>query len=96
MLIDLKTICGYCLNIRGVSGSYPFGEGALVIKVLVKMFALGIEDSNPLVIKLKCDPEDAQALRIQHKSITPAYHMNKTIGLVFTWMAACYQNWSVN
>lgn len=77
MLTDLETVYSYCLDKKGTSGSYPFGEGALVIKVLDKMFALIVEDANPLVIKLKCDPEDAQALRAQQKAITPAYHMNK-------------------
>ena len=77
MLTDIKTIYTYCLDKKGTSASYPFGEGALVIKVLDKMFALIAEEAEPLVIKLKCDPEDAQALRTQHKAITPAYHMNK-------------------
>ena len=78
MIADLETIYKYCLEKKGTSGSYPFGEGALVVKVLDKIFVLIVEAANPLVIKLKCDPEDAQALRAQHKAITGAYHMNKT------------------
>lgn len=41
------------------------------------MFALIAEKETPLRISLKCDPEDAQALRAQYPAITGAYHMNK-------------------
>ncbi len=49
----------------------------LVYKVIDKMFAMITEETDPLVLKLKCDPEDSEALRAQHQAITPAYHMNK-------------------
>jgi predicted DNA-binding protein (MmcQ/YjbR family) len=74
---DFESIYTYCLKKRGSSASYPFGEGALVFKVLNRMFALIAEEENPLRISLKCDPEDAQALRAQYPAITGAYHMNK-------------------
>ena len=77
MKTDLESIYAFCLNKRGSSPTYPFGEGALVFKVLDKMFALIAENETPLRISLKCDPEDAQALRAQYPSITGAYHMNK-------------------
>ncbi|MGD8456538.1 MAG: MmcQ/YjbR family DNA-binding protein [Anaerolineales bacterium] len=77
MKTDLESIYTYCLQKRGSSASYPFGEGALVFKVLDKMFALIAEGETPLRISLKCDPEDAQALRAQYPAITGAYHMNK-------------------
>ena len=35
------------------------------------------EDTQPLRINLKCDPEDAQALRAQYEAIIPGYHQNK-------------------
>lgn len=41
------------------------------------MFALISEDEIPLRMNLKCDPDDAQALRAQHSAIIPGYHMNK-------------------
>jgi predicted DNA-binding protein (MmcQ/YjbR family) len=75
--VDFESIYAYCLKKRGSSASYPFGEGALVFKVLDRMFALVAEDETPLRISLKCDPEDAQALRAQYPAITGAYHMNK-------------------
>jgi len=42
-----------------------------------KMFALISETSEPLQINLKCDPDDALALRAEHPAIIPAWHMNK-------------------
>ncbi len=73
-----KAIRTYILAKPGASGSYPFGEGALVFKVANKMFALIGEDESPGTINLKCDPDEALALRSAHpKSITPGYHMDK-------------------
>lgn len=57
--------------------SLPFGPDALVYKVLGKMFALVGENSNPLSISLKCDPDDALALRDQYTAVQPGYHLNK-------------------
>jgi predicted DNA-binding protein (MmcQ/YjbR family) len=75
--ITLEAMKAYCLNKLGSSAGYPFGEGTLVIKVLDRMFALISEDEDPLRINLKCDPDDALALRQQYKAIIPGYHMNK-------------------
>ncbi|MGD2027201.1 MAG: MmcQ/YjbR family DNA-binding protein [Anaerolineales bacterium] len=61
----------------GASAGYPFGEGTLVFKVLDKMFGLVSEDQVPLRLNLKCDPDDALALREQFDAIIPGYHMNK-------------------
>lgn len=74
---NLDDIKAYCLSKPGSSGSYPFGEGTLVFKVLDRMFGLVSEDETPLRINLKCDPEDALALRAQYSAIIPGYHMNK-------------------
>ncbi|HKJ26533.1 MAG TPA: MmcQ/YjbR family DNA-binding protein [Anaerolineales bacterium] len=73
----LEALTKYCLAKPGTTASYPFGEGALVFKVLDKMFALIGEDTDPLRMNLKCDPEDAQALRTQYEAIIPGYHQNK-------------------
>ena len=77
MKTEIQSIHKYCLKKKGTSESYPFGEGVLVYKVLDKMFALITEETDPLVLKLKCDPEDSEALRTQYQAITPADHMNK-------------------
>lgn len=73
-----KALLKHLLGLPGSEGSYPFGPGALVFKVANKMFALVAEDERPLTMNLKCDPDEALALRAAHKaSITPGYHMNK-------------------
>ena len=41
------------------------------------MFGLIGEDAVPLQINLKCDPDDALALRVEYQAIIPGYHMNK-------------------
>ena len=74
---DYNSLNAYCLAKPGATAGYPFGEGTLVLKVMSKMFALISEDTDPLRMNLKCDPDDAQALRAQHPAIIPGYHMNK-------------------
>ena len=56
---------------------FPFDDITPVFKVMNKMFALISIDSDPLRMNLKCDPDEAQALRSLHKAIIPGYHMNK-------------------
>lgn len=73
----LETLTDYMLAKPGTTFSYPFGEGTRVFKVLDKMYALISEDIQPLRFNLKCDPEDAQALRAQYDAIIPGYHQNK-------------------
>lgn len=67
----------YLLAKPGAEAGYPFGPGTLVFKVGGKMFALLGEDSRPWTINLKCDPDDALALRAAYPTIAPGYHMNK-------------------
>ena len=76
-VFDLNTLKAYCLAKPGSSAGYPFGEGALVFKVLDRMFCLISEDETPLRLNLKCDPDDALALRNQYEAVLPGYHMNK-------------------
>jgi predicted DNA-binding protein (MmcQ/YjbR family) len=76
-LQSLKGVTDYLGAKPGASSSYPFGPGALVFKVGNKMFALLADDESPLVLNLKCDPDEALALRAAHGGITGAYHMNK-------------------
>lgn len=42
------------------------------------MFALIPLDENELSINLKCEPEQAVALREKYAAVKPGYHMNKT------------------
>jgi predicted DNA-binding protein (MmcQ/YjbR family) len=74
---DYAALRSYMLDKPSTIASYPFGEGTLVFKVVGKMFALIAEDADPLRINLKCDPDDALALRAKYAAIIPGYHMNK-------------------
>lgn len=68
---------GYLLNKPEASESYPFGPDVAVYKVSQKMFAtLSHHDGMPCM-NLKCDPDEAFALRDVFDAVKPGYHMNK-------------------
>ncbi|MCA1703066.1 MAG: MmcQ/YjbR family DNA-binding protein [Actinobacteria bacterium] len=75
--MDLKALRKYCLSKAGAVDEHPFGPGALVIKVGGKMFAIIGEDSSPLTVSLKCEPEVASMLRKAHRAVAPGYHLSK-------------------
>lgn len=62
---------------------FPFGEGTSVYKVGDKVtndgkiFAIIADDSKPLRVSLKCDPQLARTLRDKYESVMPGYHLNK-------------------
>ncbi len=56
---------------------FPFGPQAAIIKVKSKMFALLSKDGELARINLKCDPDEALALRDIFEAVIPGYHMNK-------------------
>lgn len=74
--MDIETIRGYCLNRKGTTEGFPFGEDILVFKVMGKMVAC-ICLERPELITLKCDPEYAIELRDRYDGIEEAYHFNK-------------------
>jgi predicted DNA-binding protein (MmcQ/YjbR family) len=73
----------YFLSFPNTWLDYPFGEGTSVYKVGEKdsgdskMFAIMQDDSNPLRVSLKCDPQLAELLREKYESVVPGYHLNK-------------------
>lgn len=79
-----KEIEEYLLSMPGAWLDYPFGEGTSVYKVGhkdvdgdEKMFALIADDSKPLRVSLKCDPQLALLLREKYETVVPGYHLNK-------------------
>ncbi|MGK0357737.1 MAG: putative DNA-binding protein (MmcQ/YjbR family) [Bradymonadia bacterium] len=72
-------------NLLGQPGcvpEFPFGPEAEVFKVKGKMFALmpvsaPSGDVRAPSVTLKCDPDQAIALRARYPAITPGYHMSK-------------------
>jgi predicted DNA-binding protein (MmcQ/YjbR family) len=56
---------------------YPFGPETSIFKIRGKMFATFGEYLGKPAMNLKCDPEQALALRDVFESVIPGYHMNK-------------------
>jgi predicted DNA-binding protein (MmcQ/YjbR family) len=75
--MDLPEAIDLCLSLPGAEETTPFGPDVLVFKVGGKVFALTDPGDFPPRMNLKCDPARAVALREEHVSITPGYHMNK-------------------
>ena len=65
------------LSYKKASLDFPFDDITAVFKIMDKMFALVSMETNPLRMNLKCDPDEAQALRSFYKAIVPGFHMNK-------------------
>ena len=66
----------YCLSFPYTEETTPFDETTLVLKVGGKIFAAAdMEHFDAFVVK--CDPDEAVALRDAHPEITEAYHWNK-------------------
>jgi len=78
-----KELEAYFLSFDNAWLDFPFGEGTSVYKVgdrqagEGKMFALIQDDSSPLRVSLKCDPQLAENLREKYETILPGYHLNK-------------------
>lgn len=79
-----KDIEKYLLSFPGAWLDYPFDEGTAVYKIghkdageEEKMFALIAEESKPLRVSLKCDPQLAEVLREKYETVVPGYHLSK-------------------
>jgi predicted DNA-binding protein (MmcQ/YjbR family) len=87
--MDHSTIEEYLLSKPNAFLDYPFGEHIGVYKVPTgkelgdgkgqetKMFAIVGEESVPLQISLKCDPQLAEVLREKYETVLPGYHLSK-------------------
>jgi predicted DNA-binding protein (MmcQ/YjbR family) len=75
--MNIESFREFCLSLKGVTESTPFGDNTLVLKVMDKMFALADIDKFD-GINVKCDPEKAIELREKYNCIKAGYHMNKT------------------
>ncbi len=75
--LNARQTKAYLLSRPDAWEDYPFGPDVAVMKIRKKMFAtLGYED-DVARINLKCDPEEAMALRDIFDAVVPGYHMNK-------------------
>ena len=72
-----KQAQAYLLSKPEAIEDFPFGPEVYVYKISRKMFAtLGFDDEVARM-NLKCDPEEALALRDIFDAVLPGYHMNK-------------------
>ena len=75
---DLET---FLLSLPGAWLDYPFGESPAVYRVghndtpgqREKMFALIAEDSQPLRVSLKCDPQLSLHLQQKYETVLGEY-----------------------
>jgi len=78
-----KELEEYLLSFPNTWLDFPFGEETLVYKIghketgEGKMFALIQNNSKPLRLSLKCDPQLAEVLREKYETVIPGYHLNK-------------------
>lgn len=75
--MNIEELRDYCISLKGVEETLPFGPETLVFKVMGKVFLLTGLDSKPLQFNVKCDPEKAIELRSHYSCVLPGYHMNK-------------------
>lgn len=75
--MDFISAQKYLLSKPQAKENFPFGPEVAVYKVCHKMFAtLTVEAGMPRV-NLKCDPDEALALRDRYPAVQPGHHMNK-------------------
>jgi predicted DNA-binding protein (MmcQ/YjbR family) len=78
-----KELDDYLLAFPNTWLDYPFGEGTSVYKAgnkeagEGKLFAIIADDSKPLRVSLKCDPQLALNLREKYESVLPGHHLSK-------------------
>jgi predicted DNA-binding protein (MmcQ/YjbR family) len=75
--MDDKQARAYLLGKPESAEDFPFGPDVYVYKVRGKMFATLGFNNDVGRMNLKCDPEEAMALRDIFESVVPGYHMNK-------------------
>ena len=75
--MDVDTARQYLLGKPEAMEDYPFGPDVAVMKVRDKMFATLGQEGGEGRMNLKCDPDQAVALRDIFTAVLPGYHMNK-------------------
>lgn len=65
---------------------YPFDPETSVFRIGDdgKIFAIARLDDEPLTVSVKCDPDEATALRATYAGIVPGYHLNKRHWITIT------------
>lgn len=74
--MDVLEFRDYCLSLPMTEESTPFDETTLVYKIGGRMYAYA-DMVDFTRIAVKCDPDEAIALRERYPEVEPAFHMNK-------------------
>lgn len=74
--MDYSQIKSYFMAKEGVTITYPFGDKAEVFSVNGRKFGVMCTDGHVINIFVKCDPEEALALRDSYHSIVPGYQID--------------------
>ncbi|WP_346839347.1 MmcQ/YjbR family DNA-binding protein [Microbulbifer sp. SAOS-129_SWC] len=75
--MDERAARAYLLSRPEAVEDFPFGPQVAVFKVKGKMFATLSVENGAARTNLKCNPDEAQALRDIFTGVLPGYHMNK-------------------
>jgi predicted DNA-binding protein (MmcQ/YjbR family) len=75
--MDYDRARAYLLDKPEACEDFPFGPEARVFRIRQKLFALLMLRNGIPQVNLKCDPEEALALRDVFDAVLPGYHMNK-------------------
>lgn len=75
--MNLAALRELLLSLPQSTRDFPFDERTEVFRVRGKIFALAADDqTGPVKVNLKCDPDLAADLRLAHPEIVPGWHMN--------------------
>lgn len=74
--MDVLEFRDYCLSLPMSEECTPFDETTLVYKIGGRMYACA-DMVDFATIAVKCDPDEAIALRERYADISAAYHFNK-------------------
>jgi predicted DNA-binding protein (MmcQ/YjbR family) len=75
--LDRDTLACYLAGKPESELDFPFGPDAAVYKVKDKILAIAGSFRGKSSVNLKCDPDQASALRDIFEGVIPGYHMNK-------------------
>jgi len=82
--MNLDNLEEILISKNGSIKEYPFGDQAMVFKVMNKMFGFIMWEKSPLQIVIKSDPEDAIGYREIYDCVTEGYYMNKKHWITIT------------
>lgn len=75
--MDYVQIKSYFMAKEGVTLTHPYGEKADVFKVEGKKFGVLMSDRDIANVFVKCEPNQALALRDIYHSIVPGYQIDQ-------------------